>query len=160
MKILLFLLLPFLAASQINLSFSKIDPTCAGNSNGSIFLSVAGGIPPYGFQWSNGKTSRNINLLPAGTYSVIVIDLQGTQATGSATLTEPLPLTLAYTNNTAGTVIISASGGTPPYQYQYKTGATYSPPQPHGLFLLPAGTYNFKATDSKNCQKNLVKKTI
>lgn len=162
MKILFFLLLalPVFAFGQITLSFQTVDPKCYGNRDGTIFLAVNGGVPPFAYAWSNGKTSRNINLLAAGTYSVTVTDLGGNQATGSATLLQPTPLTVSFTNNTAGTVILEGSGSTPPYNYSYKSGGVgFSQPQPSGVFLLPAGTYNFKTIDAKGCTKNIIRAT-
>jgi hypothetical protein len=48
-------------------------------SNGSITLSMQGGIPPYTYQWNdpNNSTTASINNLIAGSYTVTVTDSNG-----------------------------------------------------------------------------------
>ena len=60
-----------------------------GGSDGSIDLAVSGGTSPYQFQWSNGETIEDINNLIAGTYSVLVTDVNTETITDSTTITEP-----------------------------------------------------------------------
>ncbi|MCB9163570.1 MAG: T9SS type A sorting domain-containing protein [Flavobacteriales bacterium] len=52
---------------------TAIQPFC-GYSNGSIHVSVSGGVPPYSFVWSTGATTQNIFDLPPGSYTVTVTD--------------------------------------------------------------------------------------
>lgn len=52
----------------------------AGSGLGYISLTIAGGLPPYSFEWSNGGPDLDsIGDLEAGTYSVIVTDQIGCQ---------------------------------------------------------------------------------
>jgi hypothetical protein len=48
-----------------------------GIQNGSIDLSVSGSGAPYTFAWSNGANTEDIYSLGAGTYSVVVTDING-----------------------------------------------------------------------------------
>ncbi len=54
--------------------------TCNGLCNGSIDLSVSGGIPAYIFNWSNGSITEDIYSLCPGTYTVTVGSASGTVA--------------------------------------------------------------------------------
>lgn len=47
------------------------------NSNGSVFLSVAGGHPPFAFNWSSGATTNNLLIAGYGDYSVTITDSAG-----------------------------------------------------------------------------------
>jgi hypothetical protein len=58
----------------------KTENTCEGSSNGSIVLNISGGTQPYSFNWSNNRTSQNINELAVGLYNVIVTDSKGCKA--------------------------------------------------------------------------------
>ncbi|PRZ22004.1 DUF7507 domain-containing protein [Flavobacterium granuli] len=50
---------------------------CVGCSNGSITQTVSGGTSPYTYLWSNGSTTKDINSLSKGTYSVEIKDYNG-----------------------------------------------------------------------------------
>lgn len=58
----------------LNAAYSQINPTCNGSCNGTISVQVVDGTPPYGYYWSNGETSANIDSLCAGTYTVTISD--------------------------------------------------------------------------------------
>jgi hypothetical protein len=45
-----------------------------GAGDGSINLSVSGGVTPYTYAWSNSATTQDISNLPGGSYTVTVTD--------------------------------------------------------------------------------------
>ena len=55
------------------------DANCAGKNDGSVKVSVSGGVSPYHFNWSNGATTDVISNLDAGDYSLTVTDSNGCQ---------------------------------------------------------------------------------
>ena len=91
---------------------------CYGNSNGTIDLTITGGISPYHFQWSNDETIQNLTGLSAGIYSVTVIDFNSCAITSCFTVTQPvsaLSMSLSSNNvncygNSTGWIDISVSG--------------------------------------------------
>ncbi|GDX52994.1 hypothetical protein LBMAG27_20410 [Bacteroidota bacterium] len=128
---------------------------CFGNSNGAIDLTITDGLAPFTYTWSNGETSQNISGLTAGIYSVTVLDVNGCSTTTSATVTEPqlLIATVAAssTNVTCfgacdGSVVLTVSGGTSPYNYQWSNGSTTA-----SLNNLCPGTYDVTVTDANGC---------
>jgi hypothetical protein len=48
-----------------------------GLNNGSINITVSGGVSPYVYSWSNGATSEDVANLAPGIYDVTVTDAQG-----------------------------------------------------------------------------------
>jgi outer membrane protein OmpA-like peptidoglycan-associated protein len=131
---------------------------CSGSNNGSVSISVAGGILPYKYKWSNGAVSEDITGVPAGTYSVSVIDANGCSVNTSAAINEPtlLIVAVAKQNNVSfnggsnGAISISASGGVSPYSYKWSNGATTK-----DVSGLKAGNYSLIVTDANECIKNV-----
>ncbi|MDW8420029.1 MAG: Ig-like domain-containing protein, partial [Chitinophagales bacterium] len=126
---------------------------CYNDSSGSINISVSGGVPPYGFLWSNGATTEDLTNLHAGTYTVTVTDNNGCQKNLSHTITQPLQLisTISGSNLTCnsagnGSVNLTPSGGTPPYTFFWNNGANTE-----DLTGVGAGTYSVIITDANGC---------
>ncbi len=107
---------------------------CFGNHSGIVSITVTGGTTNYTYHWSNGATTAINSGLIAGTYGVTVTDAHNCKTTGSYTVTQPTgSLAIAgdtITNvdcfgNADGAITVTATGGTPPYSYNWNTGAFY-----------------------------------
>ena len=139
---------------NLTASFQSNYETC-GDSAGTIDLSVVGGTAPYSYSWSNGATTQDLQNLPAGSYSVTVIDgancafvqqitilnTQGSLAISGAVTT---PASCGASN---GGVDISVTGGTLPYQYAWSNGALTQ-----DLTNVGSGTYTLTLTDAVGCE--------
>ena len=145
-------------SNPLTVTGSVADVSCFGYSNGAIDISVSGGTPGYTYQWSNGSQTQDIQGIPAGTYSVVVTDANGcNNATFQATVNQPLDsliITAAITNlkcyqEPEGSVNVTVTGGTSPYQYNWSNGASTEDIQ--NLF---AGTYNLTVVDANGCNSN------
>lgn len=53
---------------------AEIMPQVGSSPNGSIDLTITGGLPPFTVSWSNGSTEQDISQLATGTYTVTVTD--------------------------------------------------------------------------------------
>jgi gliding motility-associated-like protein len=126
---------------------------CNGRGDGSIATQVSGGKLPYSFQWdANGKnaTTQGINSLNGGTYTVTVTDGNGCKKTVTSTVIEP-PKLLANAVITGqcsgnGTVVLSPSGGIPPYKAMWTHGPTSMT-----LTNLAPGAYYVCVMDANGC---------
>ena len=130
-----------------------VNVTCFEGQNGSVDLTVTGGVPSYTFLWSNGATTEDLSGLSAGTYSVTVTDALGFTATAVAVVAQPpvLVLTTSVTNilcngAATGAIDLTVAGGTQGYTYQWSNGATTQ-----DLTGIVAGTYTVTVTDANNC---------
>jgi hypothetical protein len=71
-------------------------PSCNGNPDGSISLSISGGTLPYSFMWNTGSTSSSINNLSSGSYQVTVSDANNCIASKTFILQQPDLISLEY----------------------------------------------------------------
>ncbi|MCG8701831.1 MAG: hypothetical protein MI922_27505, partial [Bacteroidales bacterium] len=135
--------------------------TCNGEQNGSVNISVSGGISPYSYQWSNGITTQDLVNVPAGSYSVIIKEGNGCESTLSMEITEPTPfiselIDVKHNNCYAdlkGVIEISAEGGTLPYTFAWSNGA-----KTQNLTDIPSGEYSVLVSDANGCNHTI--KTI
>ncbi|MCW5907660.1 MAG: T9SS type A sorting domain-containing protein [Chitinophagales bacterium] len=130
-----------------------INVSCFGGSNGSSGLNVSGGTPSFNYQWSNGQTTPAATNLTAGTYTVTITDVNSCSITASATVTQPNAISATGSGNSIschggnnGAIILSVTGGTSPYSYQWSNGSTSA-----NLNGLTAGTYGLTVTDANSC---------
>ena len=104
----------FCIYSQCNLIATTVaNNAMGGGANGSVTLAVSGGTAPYTFVWNSGQTTQNINLLPPGCYSVMIMDAAGCQAAATACLTNLTGPILYANSNPVSTFSVVNGGFTP-----------------------------------------------
>ena len=159
------------ATSSVDLTNTGIllitaDQTNAscGNSDGSIELTINGGVLPYTFLWSNNSTNQNINSISADTYSVTVTDSVGCVVTGQFIITNgnAPEITFTQTNATCssanGAIDISVSGGSGTYNYLWSgNGVIATDEDQTGL---TAGEYSVVVVDEVGLCSDSVTITI
>jgi len=127
---------------------------CNGTNTGSATATPTG-LAPYTYSWTGGQTSQTASGLTAGAYTVTMTDNSGCVATSNVTITQPTALsgTIAAVNVSCnascnGTITVTPSGGTAPYQYSIN-GGTF---QVSNAFTgLCNGTYAVTIKDANNC---------
>ncbi|MFH0867405.1 MAG: T9SS type A sorting domain-containing protein [Bacteroidota bacterium] len=136
----------------MGITITSTNETC-GHSNGTLTAITSGGIAPYMYQWSTVpmQYSQTATNLPAGTYTVTVIDASGCTGTNSATvlnLPGPTVITTAYPSSCGlcnGSATASSSGGSAPFSYLWSNGSSW------GLNSVCPGTYYVTVTDVNAC---------
>jgi gliding motility-associated-like protein len=135
-------------------TISGVNILCKGGNNGSIDLTVTGGVTPYSYSWSNSIVTQDQAGLEAGTYSVTVTDAHNCVATNQITLTEPQD-SLSYTfevidvrcnNGQDGEIDLTIKGGTLPYNYVWSNGSILP-----AINQLLSAYYEFIVTDGNGC---------
>ncbi|MEM9849284.1 MAG: T9SS type A sorting domain-containing protein, partial [Bacteroidota bacterium] len=125
-----------------------VTPTCGGN-DGAIVLDTLPITNQYLYIWSVGDSTRNINALAAGEYTVTVLDQNNCSYTESFTVPAGIAIELATEPacNDDGTANVEVTAGTPPYEF------TWAHNSERGAFQddLSAGTYPFTVVDASNC---------
>jgi len=134
--------------------------SCFGACDGTIDLTVNGGVEPFTYAWTgpNGYTSiqQNIEGLCAGTYIVEITDAVGCVFTNEFTLNEPTQLVIEVTGTVdllctgveTGQASVSSTGGCSPYVYSWSHDASVNGPI---ATELGSGTYDVSVTDQNGC---------
>ena len=123
------------APPQLVASSTAGTISCFGGTT-TVVVSATGGTPPYS---GTGNFTAG-----AGPYSYTVTDANGCTSVTTGTITEPTQLVASSTAGTIAcfggttTVVVSATGGTPPY-----SGT--------GSFTAGAGAYSYTVTDANGC---------
>ncbi|WP_299108791.1 T9SS type A sorting domain-containing protein [uncultured Tenacibaculum sp.] len=157
--------------SAVSLSTSKTDITCNGADDGTIKLTINGGIPPYqysidnqtSFQAVNSLTNNTIEGLTSGGFAVWIRDNNGCviATPSNVTINEPTKIVFDSSNVTncettggnEGAITISTSGGDGTLIYQWtKQGDGAFSRTTKDISGLYAGTYQVVVKDRKGCQ--------
>ncbi|TAL59908.1 MAG: T9SS type A sorting domain-containing protein [Bacteroidetes bacterium] len=140
--------------NSLFVSVSATNVSCYGNTNGSATAIASCGTAPYNYVWSpSGQTTQTASGLSAGTHTVVVTDANSATATPIVTISQPPPFvsTLPLIQICFGycdSINTGLSGGTPPYNYQWSTGATTA-----AITICPtvSTSYSFSVTDANGC---------
>lgn len=135
----------------LGLSYQVQAPTCAGNTDGSIDLTVTG--TATSFIWSNGDTTEDLSGIAPGQYTVTVSN--GSGCTESVTVFVPSPPSL-YINplnitnlncaGDSGRASVAVLFGQPPYTLLWNNGTVGA-----NLSTAVPGTFTVTATDANGC---------
>ncbi|MCX6327271.1 MAG: gliding motility-associated C-terminal domain-containing protein [Bacteroidia bacterium] len=144
------------------LSATHITCQSPGFNNGSVNLTVSGGVAPYSYLWSNGAITEDIADLTQGCYYVTVTDANSCVKTDSICVNLPPPL--IYTKSLSdyngyniscnglsnGSIQINTTSGLAPFVYNW-TGPNGFTAITKDISDLKAGQYNLLITDSNYC---------
>lgn len=139
--------------TQLSAGITGNNNICPGTTTGQVTVTPAGGVQPYQYAWSNGGNTSSIGNLAAGTYTVTVSDANNCFITRSLTINQAPALNVSIDateivcgNGNKGNAKATASGGLPPYKYEWNTGSSTE-----SVEGLDAGTYTVTATDANGC---------
>ncbi len=135
------------------------NPSYYSSHNGAIQLTISGGNTPYTYQWSNGATTKDIQNLIAGDYSVVITDRNGCTKTQSYSLKKTsrlmklmgMPLAVNVTTKTIcsnQTLTLDATIDDIGAQYQWNSDNSFTA-NTATVNLTNAGKYWVTVTDSR-----------
>ncbi|WP_175609837.1 T9SS type A sorting domain-containing protein [Zobellia uliginosa] len=144
--------------------------SAAGRSDGAISPVFTGGTPPFSYNWTgpsaSGTTTKDINNLMEGTYTVTVTDSNGCTLQESFEILEPGELTVVLEQtefilchgDDYGEIMASIEGGVEPYTlewYQSSLGSDNLLNEESPILGdLSAGTYFLRVTDANGIIKD------
>lgn len=124
--------------------------------NGEWSVSVENGTEPYAYLWSTGDVSSQILVLDSGDYSVEITDAEGCVVTQEVAIeisdTNPCQdLDFRIEDDLSGNLRVIASGGTPPYAYQWFGPNGQVIGEMESLAVTEIGDYVLALIDSDGC---------
>ncbi|MFN7116460.1 MAG: T9SS type A sorting domain-containing protein [Saprospiraceae bacterium] len=154
--------------SNLALTLTVTQGVC-GQPN-KILVDVDGGAPAYKISWQgpvSGETSSNtdkyeINNIPAGVYTVKVVDKNWCTISKTVTInagTPELDIALVPTNGiceTPGSIKVKITGGKAPFAITWNgpgsnDGNANTNATTYDIVNLPAGSYTIVVKDANNC---------
>ncbi|OFY57737.1 MAG: hypothetical protein A2Y87_09630 [Bacteroidetes bacterium RBG_13_46_8] len=133
-----------------------------GFANGSVDLTVTGGVATYSYSWSNGASTEDISGLAEGWYTVTVTDMNGCTITDSTQINLPPPVLYdkvlsdfdGYNASCYGmsdaTININIISGVAPFSFSWQGPSGYSSTD-QNITGLGAGDYTLLITDANAC---------
>jgi gliding motility-associated-like protein len=131
---------------------------CFGHDNGQVEATVTGGVMSYRYSLDgqNWQPGSRFSLLPPGTYQLWIQDDSACVVNYPFEITEP-PLLVATASHTDvscfdfadGTAAVAVEGGTPGYEYLWKTVPNQYTSVATGL---PGGQYSVRVWDQNGCE--------
>ena len=150
------------ASLQVD-TFLVNNVSCYGLSDGSLSVSVSGGIPPYSYQWSNSISTQLNDGLSPGPYAVIVTDSLLCNVAASFNVSEPDTLLFKIIENGKipetcmnssydGQIFLEITGGNPPFSHSWiGTSGNFGFGLGDTLFNLNYDTITISVNDSNGC---------
>ncbi len=139
--------------STIQLSCSASNTSCDVGNDGTASANVSGGTAPFIFLWNNGANTQEISNLSPGTYSVLVTDANGCEATCSVDVIGEEAISVncnvienVCDGNMSAAITTQITGGSGNFIYSWSNGANTP-----NLENLGPGIYSLTVTDQNGC---------
>ena len=160
--------------NSLNATAAATNTAC-GPPSGTITITVPAGIgtPPYTFVLDGGTpvvglSPQTFNGVASGPHSVVITD-----ASGGCTSTLPvtvnlinainatvLPAATSCTGVANGTITVTPTSGTAPYQYSLDGAPPVAGPVPYIFTNVSAGAHIVRVTDAAGCVTNTLNATV
>ncbi|MEI7595189.1 MAG: choice-of-anchor L domain-containing protein [Bacteroidota bacterium] len=148
--------------SEITYNLQTSPTTCFGYSDGEASVIASGGVSPYNYQWSNLQTTTSITNLISDNYTVTITDQNGCDTIVSTHIYQPNAISTNISNDvticigSSTTISSNATGGTPPFHYQWSDGTTQISTDPLVVVSPTANTtYSLSVTDNNQCTASI-----
>ncbi|MES2761955.1 MAG: gliding motility-associated C-terminal domain-containing protein [Bacteroidota bacterium] len=142
--------------SSISVTAVVTNANCNSSADGAIDLTVAGGTAGYNYTWTptGSVFSQDLTNITAGTYSVVITDVNGCSVDSSFVVNEPSAIIdnpvivpAACFGNCNGSISLTPTGGSGSYTYTWTpSGATTAT-----VTNLCPGPQTATITDSQGC---------
>lgn len=177
-----FVTINYIPASELFINTSVVQPTCFGDSDGSLDIDVSGGVLDYNISWTGPSVGNPAGpeitvsgghfLIPdlaAGNYGLTISDAGGCVENLTVTINQPTQVIVDLVSSpvlcngdATGSLAVQVSNGSPGYSLQWSGVSSGDPlgteiPTSGGIYPilnLTAGSITVVATDVNNCSSS------
>lgn len=138
---------------------------CRGDANGSIDITVKGGVEPYSYRWSTGENSEDLSSLQAGNYVLTVTDANNCMITKTIEINQPPGLFVngdiirvnpSSSGARDGSITVHIAGGTPSYRYEWRdSGNVLQSSTTNVLSNIGSEKYSLTVIDANGCSLHI-----
>ncbi len=151
--------------NALQLPITETQPSCFGATDGALTVTASGGTgSSYSYFWNGFVGIATKSDIPAGEYTVVVIDINGCSDTVVYTLNQPQSIQPHLTingnevdflslpcNGQTAAMAVTAAGGIGVKTYNWGDGVYGS----ITAKTVPAGDYTIKVRDAKGCEESV-----
>lgn len=143
----------------VEVSLNATAVLCWGDSTGNITATIEGAVAPLTYVWNDPALAGDqLSGIPAGTYTLTVVDALGCSDTVSAVVQQPDSFSVSLiasdfngfgvscAGGSDGNLSANVSGGAAGYQLVWSPAGSGT-----SLSNLPTGAYAVMATDANGC---------
>jgi hypothetical protein len=144
----------------------KTNVSCAGGNNGSITVAPGGGTGSYSYSINGGsswQTSATFTNLSAGSYTILIQDVNGCSSSLITSVSSPAALVLSVASKqdtqcgaANGSAQVNASGGAGGYIYRWRDASATIISTTNTISNVASGSYTAEATDQNGCIVSIV----
>lgn len=151
------------AGPGINGNASTAATSCPAATDGSITATATTGTAPYTWQLDGaaavpGASPYTYSGVPSGAHTVTITDANGCSVTLNVNVAAGAPLNAnangaatSCSGATNGSIIVTPTNGTGPYQYSLDGGAAVAGGASYTFNNIPAGPHTVIVTDASGC---------
>jgi hypothetical protein len=149
----------------IDIEQDVVQLSCRGDADGSIDITIKGGVQPYSYRWSTGQNSEDLSSLQAGNYTVTVTDANNCTITQTIKIDQPPALFVdgdiirvnpSVAGARDGSITVNMAGGTPPYHYEWRDfGNVLQSAVTNVLNNIGSEKYSLTITDVNGCSLHI-----
>lgn len=146
----------------IRIDSTRIDAvSCKDGTDGSIYIQVSGGEPPFRYAWSSGQEEKDVAGLAAGQYMLTITDADTCKAIFDGFVINEPSSAIVVTDSVRaiqcfgelnGYIGAAVAGGMPPYSYRwFRAGNVIEGALDSVLSGISGGDYRLEVRDSSDC---------
>lgn len=160
------------AGPGVNGTANTTATSCPTATDGSITVSATAGTAPFTWQLDAappvaGASPYTFTNVAAGAHTIIITDVFGCNLTLNANVAAGPPLDATTSSNatscvgaTNGTITVTPTNGTAPYQYSLNGGALVAGGASYTFTNVPPGVHTVTVTDAAGCVTTAIPVTV